>query len=146
MNCNGVSTIHIVGLGAIGTLLGVAFTKAGLSVHTYSGGNSSVRRLTRRHNNQNDTVLVTNHRARIPQLQENEAVLVSVKWPHLKAALSSLSPFLHHTSVLLPQNGIMDEEVLGLCSRQVEIIPVIVRASAKNLKRGTVVSYGNAEF
>jgi 2-dehydropantoate 2-reductase len=145
MTCDDIRTIHIFGLGAIGTLLGFGFAKAGLSVHTYAGGNSHVRHLTRRQVHQTDTVLVANHRIRLPRLQENDAVLVSVKWPHLEAALSSLSPFLHRASVLLPQNGIVDDRAYGLPSH-VQIVPIVVRASAKTIKRGIVATHGPIEF
>lgn len=138
--------VHVVGLGAVGTLLAVALAKAGFSVHTYGGTAAPRRCLTVRHAGREETVVVTDHPATLPHVQEKEAVIVAVKWPHLQTILSAIGPTLSSGNpLLLPQNGMVDVELRSF-AKTLTLVPIVVHASALTIERGTVVANGNAEF
>jgi ketopantoate reductase len=93
-----------------------------------------------------EAAVVDNHRVMMPHVQEQEAVLVAVKWPQMQSVLSEIGPRISFSRpLLLPQNGLVDEELRGFASYH-RLVPIIVHASAVSIEHGTVIANGNAQF
>jgi ketopantoate reductase len=133
------NTVHVIGLGAIGTVVATCLAKAGLAVHTYGGGHGSHRSLQTSYSDRVDQTDVFSHRCALPNVRTGDAVLIAVKWPHLLAVLEAIKPRLNCTNFLLcPQNGLVDRELAGLPNSG-NIIPVVAHVAAECVTRGSIV-------
>jgi 2-dehydropantoate 2-reductase len=139
-------TVHIVGLGAVGTVMGIALARAGVDVHTYRGNGPDVRRLRVSCHDRVLTVGVHHHARALPHVRGRDAVLIAVKWPHLRSALSLIAPRLTRDNpLLLPQNGLVDIELASIAARH-HVAPVVVHVAARSVRRGVIVVHTRPKF
>jgi 2-dehydropantoate 2-reductase len=141
-----LKTVHIVGLGAVGTVMGIALVRAGVEVHTYRGNGPDVRTLRVSYHDRVETVGVRHHARALPNVRGRDAVLIAVKWPHLRSALSLIAPRLTRDNpLLLPQNGLVDIELASVAARH-HVAPVVVHVAARSVRRGVIVVHTGPKF
>jgi 2-dehydropantoate 2-reductase len=141
-----LSRVHVVGLGAVGTVMAMALARAGVDVHIYRGNGPDVRTLRVSYRGRVETIGVRHHSRSMPQVRGRDAVLISVKWPHLRSALSLIAPRLtRENPLLLPQNGLVDIELRSFAA-QYHIAPVVVHVVARSVRRGAIVVHTGPKF
>lgn len=140
------NTVHVVGLGAIGTLMAMGFAKAGIDVHIYDGDRRADATLQVFYGDHIDTVRVRKHTSDLPELGDGDAVVLAIKWPSLRNTLSRLIPRLTRNNfLLLPQNGLVCFELPWL-TRQLQVVPVVVHVAARAVRRGFVAAHMRPRF
>src|SRR5258708_2023678 len=96
-----LSTVHVVGLGAVGTVMAIGLARAGADVHTYRSARGRVRILRAWYGDRMEAVRVTQHSRAFPTVRRHDAVLLALKWPHLQRVLSLIGPGLSGDNPLL---------------------------------------------
>jgi len=135
--------VHVVGLGAVGTVLAAALAAAGFRVHTYKAGANDGAPLVVASPAHTQLTDVTWHGTDLPTVGDSDAVVVAVKWPYLERVIDTLAPRLTQSNpIILPQNGLVDE-----CVRApFRCIPIVVHASAHVHTRGRVTIHTGPAF
>jgi 2-dehydropantoate 2-reductase len=141
-----IAVVHITGLGAVGTAMAIALARAGVEVHTYRGRGPDVRVLRASYGDRVERAVVRHHRCVEPVVRDGDAVLIAVKWPHLRRVLSRLAPSMTRDNPLfLPQNGLPDLELRSLAARR-HVVPVVVHAATRSVCRGAIVVHTKPRF